>query len=181
MKNYFLDSSHVIANKRQRLDFATQSPTSLGALRSIRGEAVQRVHKNMRQMIESFLQMPENEADAPAWCPRAFRRCAVARANTARARWLRLASAYLKLDAARRSPSPSVSSNDAVSSSESSDDETWRKLARERETSPEDTQIVFASENSDQMVCFQIVFAFDPENSVHDYQWIIYSNSVCIR
>ena len=54
--------------KRQRLDFAIPSRTSLGALRSIRDEAVQRVQKNIRQMIESFLHMPDNEADAPAWC-----------------------------------------------------------------------------------------------------------------
>ena len=113
--------------KRQRLDFATLSRTSLGALLSIRDEAVQQVHKNMQQMIESFLDMPDNEADAPAWCRRAFRRCTIARANTARARWLQLASAYLKLGAARRSPSPSVSSNDAIPSMEPSDDEIWKQ------------------------------------------------------
>ena len=51
-----------------------------------------------------------------------------------RARWLQLASAYLKLDAARRPPSPSVDSNDAVPSSESSYDKFWRKYDRELET-----------------------------------------------
>ena len=45
-------------SKRQRLDFPIQSRTSLG--RSAAG------HKNMQQMIESFLDMPDNEADAPA-------------------------------------------------------------------------------------------------------------------
>ena len=78
--------------KRQSLYVATPSRTSLGALRSIRDDAVQRVHKKMQQMIDSFLHMPDNEADAPAWCRINFRRCS-ARANTARARWLQLASA----------------------------------------------------------------------------------------
>ena len=74
--------------------------------------------------------MPDNEVDVPAWCRKAFCQKAVASANTAWARWLQLDSAYLKLDAARRSPSPSVSLNDAVPSSESSDDEIWQKYAR---------------------------------------------------
>ena len=53
-------------HKPQRLDFqfATPSRISLGALLSLRDEAVQRVHKNMQQMIDSFLHMPDNEADA---------------------------------------------------------------------------------------------------------------------
>ena len=53
-------------HKRQRLDFATPSRTSFDALRFIRDDAAQLVHKNMQQMIESFLIMPDNEADAPA-------------------------------------------------------------------------------------------------------------------
>ena len=112
----------------------------------------------MKQML-----LPDNEADAPAWYRRAFRRCAVARANTAWARWLQPASAYLKLDAARRSPSPSVSSNYAVPSSESSDDEIWRKYAGERETSSEDYQIFG-------MLAFL--------TSKHEFQRIKYSESV---
>ena len=48
------------------------------ALQSINDDAVQRDHKNMQQIIESFLHMPDNLAtDAPAWCRKAFRRCAV--------------------------------------------------------------------------------------------------------
>ena len=57
--------------KRQSLYVATPSRTSLGALRSIRDDAVQRrrVHKNMQQMIKNFLHIPDNEADAPLLLP----------------------------------------------------------------------------------------------------------------
>ena len=55
-------------SKRQCLDFATLSQSSLVALLSLRDNAVQLVHKNMQQMIEGFLPMPDNEADAPDWC-----------------------------------------------------------------------------------------------------------------
>ena len=94
------------ACKRRRLDFAadlrrtpTPSRTLVGALLSIRDDAVQQVHKNMKQMIECFLHVPDKQNNAPSWCRKAFSRCAAACANTARAR--KLASAYLKLDAAR--------------------------------------------------------------------------------
>ena len=80
--------------------------------------------------------------------------------------WLQLASAYLNLDAARtlRSPSPSVSSNYAVPSSESSDDKIWRKYVRERETSPEEYKNVWHAGASNFQTRISTVFAF--ENSV---------------
>ena len=65
--------------KRQRLDFATPSRTSLCALLSIRDDVVQLVHKNMQQMIECFLHMPDNESGAPASACLVKTRCSLSK------------------------------------------------------------------------------------------------------
>ena len=90
MKNYFLKSSDVIANDSAlTLWLRPEHPWVPSIRHMIRDEAVQRVHKsmqqmsesflhmpdngrsisdkNIQQMIESFLYMPDNEVDAPAW------------------------------------------------------------------------------------------------------------------
>ena len=105
--------------KRNHLEFAADScgipspsRTSVGALRSIRDDAVQPVHKYIcNKWLTISLHMPDKQDDASFWCRKAFSRCAGAQANTARARWLQLAAAHYKLDAARRSPFPSPSAS----------------------------------------------------------------------
>ena len=66
----------------------SQSRTSVGALRSIRDDAVQQVHKNLQRFLHmpDSLRLSDNQANASSWCRKAFRRCAAARANTVRAR-----------------------------------------------------------------------------------------------
>ena len=131
-----VDESQRTLETNFNLKFSASSadpslPPYSTSLLSIRNNAEKQVHKDMQQMVDCFLHMPDNEDDVPAWCRRARSRCAAARTNSLRARWLQLALAYIKLDAARRSPSPSVISDDDGSPSEFSDEDDWRKYTRE--------------------------------------------------
>jgi len=97
---------------------------------SIKKKAEKAIHHDMQRIVDCLLEMPDNPEDIDAWRRRSRARCAAARSNAARARWIQLASPYIRFAAANRSPSPSVSSDDGCSS-EFSEEDDWRKYTRE--------------------------------------------------
>ena len=106
------------------------SPGPQDPFLSIKKTAEAAIHRDMQRMVDCLLEMPDNPEDIDAWRRRSRARCAAARSNAARARWIQLASSYIRFAAANRSPSPSVSSDDGCSS-EFSEEDDWRKYTRE--------------------------------------------------
>jgi len=106
------------------------SPGPQDPFLSIKKKAEAAIHRDMQRMVDCLLEMPDNPEDIDAWRRRSRARCAAARSNAARARWIQLASSYIRFAAANRSPSPSVSSDDGCSS-EFSEEDDWRKYTRE--------------------------------------------------
>jgi hypothetical protein len=101
---------------------------------SIKKKAEKAIHHDMQRIVDCLLEMPDNPKDFDAWSRRSRARCAAARSDAARARWIQLASANIRFAAANRSPSPSVSSDNGCNS-EFSEGNDWRKYTRWRETS----------------------------------------------
>jgi len=83
---------------------------------SIKKKAEKAIHHDMQRIVDCLLEMPDNPKDFDAWSRRSRARCAAARSDAARARWIQLASAYIRFAAANRSPSPSVSSDNGCNS-----------------------------------------------------------------
>ena len=76
-------------------------------------------------MIDCFLHMPDDQPNAPSWKSLPQLRCNSCKYSTGSLASAGRASNYLKFCAALRSPSPSVSSDDA--GPEFSDEDDWRK------------------------------------------------------